>query len=173
MMLGVIDTEVVMGADTEVVMGGATSELVGPLSKSLSLSLLLLLKTARIAAEVEPQNGIGFLVDFAGRGVRIGVQLLLVVEVARVVDVVAILHSVSTVAVEEVVEVAHEVDAIEILHSVSAVAVEEVLSPWCCCQCVRAKACCCLSDHGFDFFFFCLHTGALRALGAQGLKNTS
>ena len=67
-------------------------------------------------------------------------QLLLLVEVALVVDVVAILHSVSTVAVEEVVEVAHEVDAIEILHSVSAVAVEEVLSPWCCCQCARAKA---------------------------------
>ena len=58
----VADTEVVVGADTEVVVGADTE-----LSKSLSSSLLLLLlKTARIAAEVEPQNGIGFLVAFVG-----------------------------------------------------------------------------------------------------------
>ena len=104
---------------------------------------------------------------------KIGVRSLLVVEVAIVVDVVAILHSVSTVAAEEVVEVAREVDAVDVLHSVSTVAVGEVLSPWCCCQCARAKVCLCLSDHGFGFVFFCLHTGALRALGAQGLKKIS
>ena len=44
-------------------------------------------------------------------------------------------------------------DAVEILHSVSTAVAEEVSSTWYCFQCVKAKACRCLLDHGFGFFF--------------------
>ena len=62
-------------------------------------------------------------------------------------------------------------DAVESLHSVSTAAVEVVSSPWCCFQCVRVKTCRCLLDHGFGFFFFCLHIGDLRSLAVQGLRS--
>ena len=137
---------------TEVTRIDAKAEAEGDARVLASNSLSLLLKTARIAAEVE------IFVAF------LGVSFVVVVEGVRV----------AVEMVGEVVAVEVVVGVVEVLLEVAAVSVLAVgFEAWCSCQCARAKACLCLSVQGFFCLRFGLHLGAFLTLFEAGRRNAS
>ncbi len=126
-------------------LGVSPFEVGGEKSKLLSLSLLL--KTARIAAEVLRIAAVAVCRVVAG-GEGGGVVM----------------------GCETVVGGGGEGEFVAFGLVVFA---DIVVLPWWVCQCLRVKACRCLVVQGFGLLLFFLRLGAFLALGAHGRKNIS